>query len=444
MPNDDDLDYLIDNILEEFHRDEAYDRSAERPYNNSLDDPDEDYDNIHISDAGPQKYYYDSNEVNEYDDDEDEEDDGNYYEEDWVEEKPPVKTVTIKNTNRNTVKKKSKSKKSKKDKNPPKPKKKSDKVIQVILSLIIVICLVGLGIIVPKIYHIIMDYKEAREVYAEISDSAVMEVPDDEAPTEEEIRRYLSMTLEDASPEYIDQLVTDYITTWVPIEVDWDYLRSVNSNIVGWIYSPNTIINYPVVQTTNNDYYLNHSFKGEYSGGGAIFANYQSTIGNTLSNLIIYGHHMKDNSMFGSLKYYKDASYYQEHPTMYFLTPTQNYRVDIICGHIVESGSSNFPILFRGADSYQEYLNKIVGSCSWSNATAATTSKQLITLVTCDYTSGYSDPRYIVQGSMTPIGTSSDIKMYLYQAQTEGVERTISVTPTPAPSGTTTSDGAVG
>ena len=289
-----------------------------------------------------------------------------------------------------------------------KKKPKKGKAVTIILVLIIIVCIVGLAIDGPLLYDALMEYHEAREEYAEVSESATFAIP---TPNIDAIReQVLAASEEQIDEEELEQKVEEAVqeaqSTWVPLEVDWDDLRSKNSDVIAWIYSPDTMINYPVVQGTNNSYYLYHSVNGSYLSSGSIFANYQCELGNTLSNFILYGHHMKDNSMFGSLKYYKNESYYKEHPIMYLLTPEVTYRINIICGHIVESSSKNFPIFFSNDQEYREYLSSVLSSCSWSSYNTATTTQQLITLVTCDYTSGYADPRYIVQGMLEPIGVA--------------------------------------
>jgi sortase B len=185
--------------------------------------------------------------------------------------------------------------------------------------------------------------------------------------------------------------------------VDWDYLESINSDVVGWLYCPNTVINYPVVQTNDHQFYLTHGFDGESNTSGTLFADMNSVEGIVQSNYIIYGHNMKDDSMFGSFQEYSSQSYYEQHPTLYYLTPYGNYRIDLFCAHIVEATDDNYPGYFSSTADYQSYLNKVTSSAFWVNYDVISTDYQLLTMSTCTSAAGYSDPRLLVQGVMVPI-----------------------------------------
>ena len=92
---------------------------------------------------------------------------------------------------------------------------------------------------------------------------------------------------------------------------------SVCKEIIGWIYSDGTPINYPIVQTTNNEYYLRRLIDGTYNQAGSIFMDYKNSSDFSDYNTIIYGHNMKNDSMFGTLTSYESQDYYNEHKEMY-------------------------------------------------------------------------------------------------------------------------------
>ena len=106
--------------------------------------------------------------------------------------------------------------------------------------------------------------------------------------------------------------------------------------------------------------------------------------------------------MFAAVYNYVTQDYYNQHPVMYLLTPTQNYRVDLIAAHIVESSMDNYPGYFQGGE-YQDYLNKIVSSSFFRTNANVTTNYQLITMSTCDYSSNYNDPRFLLHGLLVPV-----------------------------------------
>ena len=130
-----------------------------------------------------------------------------------------------------------------------------------------------------------------------------------------------------------------------PIEVDFDDLLKKNPDIVGWIYCEDTPINYPVLHGKDNDQYLHTDYTGTYNFDGSIFVDYENSRGFVDSNTIVYGHHMNSGSMFASLVKWADQAYYDKHPVMWLLTPTQNYKVVLFSGHHVSAFSHMYDII---------------------------------------------------------------------------------------------------
>ena len=260
--------------------------------------------------------------------------------------------------------------------------------------IILVVLLVG-GMLFAawQLGSIFLNYSRDRSAYNDLAANALSGLDDKKEP---DIILPEPETLPDL-PE-----ATPFVSE-VPFTVDWEYLASINDDIVGWLYCEDTVINYPVVQSPDHDYYLNHGFDGTTNKSGTLFADRDSVAGITQSNLIIYGHNMKDESMFGILKGYVDKSFYNKHPVFYYLTPTQSYRVELLCAHIVEATDENFPTYFSSSQTQQSYLNDITSNSYWINYDAVSTEHQLITFSTCTTSAGKNDPRFLVHGIMIPI-----------------------------------------
>lgn len=256
--------------------------------------------------------------------------------------------------------------------------------------IILVVLLVG-GVLFAggKLGSMLLDYHRDRSAYNALADEAISGLAEPNATTEP-----------GATP---DPNQNQQTASESPFGVNWEYLQSTNPDVVGWLFCADTNINYPVVQTSDNDYYLHRGFDKQPNTAGALFADYNAAIGITYSNFIIYGHNMKDGSMFASVEKYLDPSFYTQHPYMYFMTPNQNYRVELISAHIVESTLDNYPGYFSGEQEYQNYLNNITSRSAFSTQAAVTTGYQLITLSTCDYSGNYNDPRCLLQGLLVPI-----------------------------------------
>lgn len=178
--------------------------------------------------------------------------------------------------------------------------------------------------------------------------------------------------------------------------------RTVNKEIVGWLEIENTKINFPVVQGVDNDYYIRHDYKNEYSFDGAIFLDKSFNWNKPSNNYLIYGHNNKNGNMFQDLLNYKEKSYYLEHPTIRFTTVDDDSEYEIISIFLSRVYYKSEKNVFRyyyfiDAKNEEEY-NSFVRECK--NASLYDTGKtaeygdQLLTLSTCEYSQ--EDGRFVV------------------------------------------------
>ncbi len=170
-------------------------------------------------------------------------------------------------------------------------------------------------------------------------------------------------------------------------------LKNEYNNVVGWVEIPNTNMSFPVVQTTDNDYYLRHNYKDEYSKDGAIFLDkdYDWTIPS--SNLLIYGHNNKNGNMFQSLLDYQDKSFYDEHPNIRFTTPDEDCEYEIIAVFFSRVYYKNEKNVFRyyyfvnaeNEEEFNNYVSESKKASIYDTGKTAEYGDQLITLSTCEY-----------------------------------------------------------
>lgn len=179
------------------------------------------------------------------------------------------------------------------------------------------------------------------------------------------------------------------------ITVDFDALHALNDDVVAWIYCPDTKINYPVLQASNNDYYLYRLLDGTVNDNGSIFMDYRNDSKFLDGNTMIYGHHMQSGAMFADLMNYKKQSYYEEHPYLYILTPDRDYRLDLFAAAVVESTSDIYTTTPDDA-IIQECINK-----STFTSNIAFPTRNVVTLSTCTYE--YDDARYVILGELVPM-----------------------------------------
>lgn len=188
-----------------------------------------------------------------------------------------------------------------------------------------------------------------------------------------------------------------------PISIDWETLKQTNADVVGWLYCKDTPINYPIVQTDDNEYYLTRGFDRKKSTGGALFLDCRNNIAALDENLIVYGHRMKDDSMLGTIPQYAEKEYLQLHPTMYLLTPARNYRVELFACRTVHSEEKYFETSFENKSAFQRYLNKAVEQSYWQPAAKPGTDNPTLTLVTCSTYENTNNPRLLLHGVLVPI-----------------------------------------
>ena len=150
----------------------------------------------------------------------------------------------------------------------------------------------------------------------------------------EELYGYISSTAaEDASETQGTSSGSERVLP-AGVRVDFDGLSEVNPQVVGWIFGPDTVISYPIVQGEDNSYYLHRLFTGESNGSGCIFLDAACAGDFSGDHSIIYGHHMKNGTMFASLGEYASQDYYESHPYFQLSTPQGDWRVDVFSAYV--------------------------------------------------------------------------------------------------------------
>lgn len=186
--------------------------------------------------------------------------------------------------------------------------------------------------------------------------------------------------------------------------VDWNALKNVNPDVQGWLYQKGTVINYPVVQGTDNDTYLHTRFDKQWSGGGTLFVDCRLEKDFKGFNSIIYGHHMKDGSMFRSIRgYTKEDGYYDKHKTLELATPHGNYHLVVFSAFITKATDEDTYKMTYDEAEKQAYIDR-----AWErselpitrDSVDVTKNDRLVTLSTCAY--DYEEARYIVMCKMVP------------------------------------------
>ncbi len=178
--------------------------------------------------------------------------------------------------------------------------------------------------------------------------------------------------------------------------VNFDQLSEINSDIIGWIWAPDLPIDYPVVQGTDNSFYMNHMFNKEENPSGSIFLSYDNSSDFSDDVSSIYGHHIKNNSMFTSLTGYKDPGFYREHPVLYLETKDHSYEIRLFAGYLLSGKGNPFPINFKNGEDRQEFIYECIGKSTFTSETTPGEDDRIVILCTCTYE--FEDARYAVAG----------------------------------------------
>ena len=209
------------------------------------------------------------------------------------------------------------------------------------------------------------DYEMALQIAdAHFGEETVpAETSDDPQPTE------------DAMPD--DPVIKELLA------MDLQALREVNEDVLGWIHIPASAISYPLLQWTDNDFYLTHTWTQSENASGSIFMDYQNSPDFTDFNTIIYGHNMRNGDMFSELTSYRYLHHWQAHPYVYILCDEGVLRYDVFA---VQSVNTNTIIYGLGIDSDQrkkEFLRFATDYSLVDTGITPGTDDSILTLSTC-------------------------------------------------------------
>lgn len=245
----------------------------------------------------------------------------------------------------------------------------------VILSAILIYSLV-------RIVMIQLEYKEADDIYQESraerfhvsENTGTPEPSDSESAAEPEPETYF--------PE---------------ADADVEGLLSINPDIVGWIWIPDTTISYPLLQAADNWKYLNLSYNFKQTNSGSIFMDFRNAGDLSDDNTVIFGHNMKSGGMFGSLKDFSDIGYIEDHPHIYIFTADRVLKYRIFAAYKTESTSDSYTLDFSGDIGYDDFIAYVAAEAGDNMTEAPAAQTPLITLSTC--TSGRRTERFVVHAA---------------------------------------------
>lgn len=168
-------------------------------------------------------------------------------------------------------------------------------------------------------------------------------------------------------------------------------LLNVNKKLIGWLKIDDTVINYPVMQTTDNEYYLSHNLKQQYDQNGSIFMDKDCDVLKPSTNYILYGHHMMNGKMFGTLDKYKNEKYWQQHKTITFDTIYEHGTYEVMFAFQAQIlGETDVDFKYYqfidaySATEFDSYMEEMAKMALYDTGVTAVFGDHLLTLSTCD------------------------------------------------------------
>ncbi len=179
-------------------------------------------------------------------------------------------------------------------------------------------------------------------------------------------------------------------------------LAEINPEVAGWLSLEGTVINYPVVQGTDNEYYLEHLFTRETNHTGCIFVDYRNSKDFSDRNTAMYAHHMRNGSMFAELEGYRQQDYYETHKELILQTLDAVYLVQPFAGLLSDGYTEYVQFDFPTDESFLTYVNELREKSTFTSDVEVTANDRIVTLSTCRY--DVTNGRYAVFGKLVKIG----------------------------------------
>lgn len=278
-----------------------------------------------------------------------------------------------------------------------KKNKKSGGIGNFISTLVLIIALGVLVYAGYKLVRIYLDYKVGTDEYAAIEEQIVRSDAAQESTEgfEVDVMDENNTMGDNWGDTVLDENTSGKVFEKMENPIDFASLEAINSDVIGWIEMEAIDISYPVVQGTDNNYYLHRTVQKTDNFAGTIFMDFQNHKNFGDRNSILYGHNMKNGSMFGMLKKYREQETYDKSPYFWIYTKDFIYKYEIYSCAEVDQYSQDYQITFQDRASFEEFLNRTKNQSAIETGVDVEYGDTVITLSTC---TGNDTTRFIVQG----------------------------------------------
>ncbi|HLR23027.1 MAG TPA: class B sortase [Pseudogracilibacillus sp.] len=259
--------------------------------------------------------------------------------------------------------------------------KNNHKGKKIISKLITILCLVLFIYAGYGLFDIGMDYYKNRKMMHNIQDTFYQEVSNEK---------------EELNTAQSSKEMTE-------VRPGFESLQEINEDIVGWITINDTQIDYPVLQSDDNLQYLDTNYDNKLSRAGSIFLDYRNQVEDFDRNVIVYGHRMKDGSMFQHLSKFMDEEFFENHRTFQFDTLYNRYEAEVFAVYNTLTDFNYIQTDFENDEEYEQLLEDIKNESRYDTDIQVEKDDRIITLSTCDYELDQEKGRLVVQAKLTEI-----------------------------------------
>ena len=266
--------------------------------------------------------------------------------------------------------------------------KKKKTVWIIVLILCVLIIIAGCFLLIRS--QLASPSVQREDVTSATADEATV-VPDEtaeEAPT--------------SAPDKPDKSFGYKLADADGLDVDFDQLKSINTDIYAWLYIPNTNIDYPVLRSTadgNDFFYLDHNMYRQYQFSGSVYSELKNNPDMHDPVTVLYGHNMRDGSMFATLYKFSNTDFFENNTTAFVVTEDKIFTYLIYAAYSFDDRHILNSYDFNNVESFREYLDSTLKPRSYQynvrENVELTTEDRILTLSTCTDSSG---SRYLVQG----------------------------------------------
>ena len=190
---------------------------------------------------------------------------------------------------------------------------------------------------------------------------------------------------------------TEITETWIPY-VDFDSLSYVLPGIVGWMKLDASPIDYPIMQYTDNEYFLDRLPDGAPHRNGSIFLDHRNNSDFSDKSILIYGHETREGIMFGALKNYRNQDFYEANRIINLYTPENDFKIILFAGHVAHSERDHPPLQFESDEEFLAYIDHLKRISIFNSSTEVTANDRIVSLVTFTY--DFDDARLIIVGKI--------------------------------------------